>query len=149
MNAKKVWVRLLVAVMLLALMFATACETKSAINDADRQALMEQADTFMTYFQGGDYQAMYGMMTTESQRLLDNAKEMAGGYVNVEAIIADVTSAIVKWDFEKARITTEIGLCKTIMVGAVEFNDGTVGKVRLGFRQQDGTWKVCNSSLEK
>ena len=107
MNAKKFLTRLLVAIILLALLFATACETKSAINDADRQALMEQADTFVTYIQGGNYQAMYDMMTTDAQKDLDKAKELGGGFVNVEDVITGVTSTIAKWDFDDAKITPE------------------------------------------
>ncbi len=149
MNTKKFLMRFLKAVMLLALLTATACSTKSTINDADRQALIEQANAFMAKLQGGDYQAMYAMMTTETQKILDTAKGFAGGFVNVEDVIVNATSNIAKWSLDGERVMTEWQTGQTIVTGTVEYRDGTRGTVRLGFKKQDGAWKVASSSLEQ
>ncbi len=136
-------------IMLLALLVATACSTKSNISDADRQALMEQADAFMTEFQGGDYQAMYDMMTTDAQKDLDKAKELGGGFINVEDVIIGVTSTIAKWDFDGAKITPGKHSGQGQITITVEYLDGTSGTVRLGFNKLGGVWKVSSSSFEK
>jgi hypothetical protein len=149
MNAKRFLMRLLVAMMLLALLVATACSTKSNISDTDRQALMEQANAFMTEFQNGDYQAMYDMMTTDAQKDLDKAKELGGGFINVEDVITGVTSTIAKWDFDNAKIAPGKHSGQGQITITVEYLDGTSGTVRLGFNKLGGVWKVSSSSLEK
>ena len=149
MNAKRFLMRFLMAMMLLAILAATACSTKSNISDTDRQVLIEQANAFMTEFQDGDYQAMYDMMTTDAQKALDIAKGLGGGYVNVEDVITGVTSTIAKWDCDNAKITPGKHSGQGTITITVEYLDGTSGTVRLGFNKLGGVWKVANSSLEK
>ncbi len=149
MNTKMILKRFLMVMMLLALLAATACSTKSNITDADQQALRDQADAFMTAFQDGDYQAIYDMMTTDAQKDLDKAKELGGGFINVEDVIIGVTSSIAKWDFDNAKITPGKHPGQGTITITVEYLDGTSGTVRLGFNKLGGVWKVSSSSLEK
>ena len=149
MNAIRFLIRVLVSMMIMALLVATACSMKSNISETDRQALIEQADAFMTEFQDGDYQAMYDMMTTDAQKDLDKAQELGGGFINVEDVITGVTSTIAKWDFDNAKITPGKHPGQGQITITVEYLDGTSGTVRLGFNKLGGVWKVSSSSLEK
>ena len=89
------------------------------------------------------------MMTTDAQKDLDKAKELGGGFINVEDVITGVTSTIAKWDFDDAKITPGKHSGQGQITITVEYLDGTSGTVRLGFNKLGGVWKVSSSSLEK
>jgi hypothetical protein len=148
MNTKKYWIRCLMAMMLLALLTAAACSTKSNITDADWQSLKQQANAFMTKFQFVDYQAMYDMMTADAQKDLDTAMGLGGRFVDVEDVITDVTSTIAKWDCDNAKITPGKHSGQGTITITVEYLDGTSGTVRLGFNKLGGIWKIASSSIE-
>jgi hypothetical protein len=139
MNTNKIWMRLLMASTLLALLFTTACGMEKAIKGPAEQALAEQGDALMTCLKAGDFQAVYEMMSSDAQRDLDMAIGLAGSLVDVESIVKDVGSQIVKWTFEKASI---VGASRGTLIGKVVYLDGKSGKVRLELEKQDGTWKV-------
>jgi hypothetical protein len=149
MNTNMILKRFLMAVMLLALLATAACSAKSNISDTDRQTLREQANAFMTEFQDCDYQAIYDMMTSEAQKVLDTAKGLGGGFVNVEDVITGVTSTITRWDCDNAKITPGKHAGQGTITITVEYLDGTSGTVRLGFNKLGGIWKVSSSSVEK
>ena len=48
MNTNKLWMKLLMAATLLALLLATACAGKNEIRSTDGQALVEQGNAYMT-----------------------------------------------------------------------------------------------------
>jgi hypothetical protein len=147
MNTNKIWMRLLMASTLLALLFTTACGMEKAIKGPAEQALAEQGDALMTCLKAGDFQAVYEMMSSDAQRDLDMAITSVGSLVDVKSIIKDVGSQIVKWTFEKASIVTINGTSRGTLIGKVVYIDGKSGKVRLEFEKQDDTWKVGSSSF--
>ena len=77
MNTNKIWMRSLMASVLLALLFTTACGMEiamvNAIEGPAEQALAEQGDAYMNCLKEGDFQAVYEMMSLESQRVLETA----------------------------------------------------------------------------
>jgi hypothetical protein len=150
MNTNKIWMRLLMAGTLLALLFTTACGMENvmvnAIEGPAEQALAEQGDAYMTRLKDGDFQVIYEMMDSDAQRDLDKSISMAGRFVDVKSIIESVGSEITAWKFDGARIFTKNGVIRGTLKGRVEYVDGTSGKVTLGFEVQDGAWKVRTSN---
>jgi len=149
MNTNKIWMRLLMASTLLALLFTTACGMEKAIKGPAEQALAEQGDAFMTSLKAGDFQAVYEMMSPYAQRDLDMALSSVGSLVDVKGIIKDVGSQIARWTFEKARVVTINGTSKGTLTGKVVYIDGSSGRVRLEFEEQDGAWKMHSSNFKQ
>ena len=153
MNTNKIWMRSLMASVLLALLFTTACGMEiamvNAIEGPAEQALAEQGDAYMNCLKEGDFQAVYEMMSLESQRVLDKPLRIARSVVDLDSIIKSAGSPIVTWKFDGARIFTKNGVIRGTLNGRVEYVDGTSGKVHLEFEEQDGTWKLRSSSLEQ
>jgi hypothetical protein len=148
MNTKKLWMKFLMAGALLALLFTTGCGMGKAIEGPVDQALREQGDAYMTSLKQGDFQAIYEMMSSDSQRALDTPLRIARGVVDLDSIIEDVGSQIVSWEFERGRIFTQNGVTRGALEGRVETVSGMSGTVRLEFEQQDHTWKVRSSNWE-
>ena len=153
MNTNKIWMRLLMASTLLALLFTTACGMDdvmvNAIEGPAEQALAEQGDAYINCLTEGDFQAVYEMMSLESQQVLDKPLRIARSVVDLDSIIKSAGSPIVTWKFDGARIVTKNEVIRGTLNGRVEYVDGTSGKVHLEFEEQDGTWKVRSSSLEQ
>ena len=153
MNTNKIWMRSLMASVLLALLFTTACGMEiamvNAIEGPAEQALAEQGDAYMNCLKEGDFQAVYEMMSLESQRVLDKPLRIARSVVDLDSIIKSAGSPIVAWKFDGARIFTKNEVIRGTLNGRVEYVDGTSGKVHLEFEQQDGIWKLRSSSLEQ
>lgn len=148
MYTNKIWMRLLVACTLLMLLFMAACDKESAIrNPAAEQTLVEQGDAFMTCLRNGDFQAVYDMMSREVQQELDTAKIIASSVISLDSVLNQIGSEIAGWEFDKARVFTKNGVVRGTLDGRVEYVDGKSGKVHLELEQQDGIWKVRNSSL--
>lgn len=147
MSTNKFWMRLLMASMLLALLLTTACGRETAIKGPAEQALAEQGDAFMTCLKAGDFEGVYGMMSSDAQRDLDMAISSVGSVVDLKDIIKDVGSQIVRWTFEKADIATINGTSRATLTGKVVYINLTSGKVRLEFEEQDGTWKLESTNI--
>ena len=149
MNTNKLWMKFLMACTLLALLFTAGCGMEHDINGPAEQALVEQGDAFMTNMKDGDFQATYDMMSAGAQRVLDTPLRVARSVVDLDSIIKSVGSTIATWTFDDARAFTKGGVARGILEGRVEYVDGTSGKVRLEFEQQDGAWKLHSSSVEQ
>jgi len=150
MNTNKIWMRLLMAGTLLALLFTTACGMEdvmvNAIEGPAEQALAEQGDAYMNFLKAGDFQAVYEMMSLESQQVLDKPLRIARSVVDLDSIIKSAGSVMAAWKFDGARIFTKNGVIRGTLKGRVEYVDGTSGKVTLGFEVQDDAWKVRSSN---
>jgi hypothetical protein len=138
----------LMAGAILALLFTSGCGMEKAIEGPVDQALVEQGDAYMILLKDGDFQAIYEMMSSDSQQALDTPLRIARGVVDLDSIIKDVGSQIVTWEFENGRIFTKNGVPRGALDFRVKYVDGTSGKVRLEFEQQGGAWKVRSSNWE-
>jgi hypothetical protein len=148
MNTNKLWMRFLMAITLLAMLFTAACSTDEAIDGAAKQELIDQGNAFLTCFKNEDFQAAYGMMSRESQLGLDIGQKLAGNVVDLEDVIMEAMAPVANWTFDSAKVVARIGPDRGILDGSVVFVNGKRGPVRLEFELQDGAWKVRNFNLE-
>jgi hypothetical protein len=154
MNTNKLWTKFLMAGTLLALLFTAGCGLEYDIKGpAERalaeQTLTEQGSVVMTVLQGGDFQAVHEVLSSEAQQALDNATRMVGGWVDLEGLIMQQAPALAAWKFEDARVFTKNGTIRGNLDGRVEYVDGKSGKVQLELEQEEGTWKLRSFSLEQ
>jgi hypothetical protein len=149
MNTHNLWIRLLVASTLLALLFTTACDKENAIKGPAEEALVEQGDVIMTILQAGDFQAVRDVMSPEAQRALNLGIELVGDWVDLENLIIQNAPRITEWDFDNARIFTKDGAIRGVLEGRVEYVDGKSSELRMELEQQNGTWKLCNFNLDQ
>jgi len=149
MNTNKLWMKLLMAATLLALLLATACATKNEIQSTDGQALIEQGNAYMTCLKESDLECAYELMSPFAQHLLDDAERIAGGVVNLASAVKTYAPKISAWTFDQANFSTRDGTTIGSLEGEVVYMDGERGKVSLEFEKNGGTWKVRNSSLEE
>ena len=149
MKTNKLLMRFLTASTLLVLLFAAACGAGNAIQSPDGMALAEQGNIFMTYLKDINYDAVFDMLTPNTQQVLTRAMNMAAGIVDVESIIRENAPILVKWKFGSAKIFIENGSKRGILDGVVEYPGGKRGTMHLEFEQQNGTWKVRGYTLEE
>jgi hypothetical protein len=149
MNTNKIWMKLLMAGTLLALLFATACGVDNDIKGPAEEALAEQGDVIMTVLKGRDLQAVRDVLSRETQQMLDKAIYVVGGVVGLESLIEQNAPAIATWKFDRARIFTKDGAIRGKLDGRVEYLDGKFGDVHMELEQQDGAWKLCGWTLEQ
>jgi len=149
MNTNKLWMRLLMAGTLLALLFTAACSADNDIKGPEEQALAEQGDVVMTVLKDGDLQAIYEELSRETQQLLNGAIDLASGVVDVERLIEQNAPKIATWEFDRARIYSKDGATRGKLDGKAEYVDGTTGHVHLELAQQGGDWKLSGWTLEK
>jgi hypothetical protein len=147
MNTYKIWTKLLMASTLLGLLFTAACGFGSAIDSPEEKALAGQGDAMMTVIMAGDLQAIYGVMSFESQQMVENATSMASGIVNVERLVAENAPKITTWEFDRARIYTEDSATWGRLDGKVEYVDGESGVVHMNLVKQDGPWKLSGWTI--
>ena len=149
MNTDKLWMKLLMAAALLALLFTAACAPKNEIQSTDGQALIEQGNAYMTCLKESDLECAYELMSPSTQHLLDDAERIAGGVVNLASAVKTYGPKISDWTFERAQFSTRDGTTIGSLEGEVEYMDGERGKVSLEFEKNGEAWKVRNSSLEE
>ena len=143
MNTNKFLMKLLMASMLLALLFTTACGVENAIKGPAEEALVERGDAIMAVLQTGDLQAVREVLSRKTLQMLDTATYLASGVVDLERLIEQIDTKIATWKFDRARIFTKHGAIRGNLEGRVDYVDGTSGKVNIELEQQDGTWKLC------
>ena len=146
MNTNKLWMRLLMASTLLALLI-TACYTKNEIRSTDGQALVEQGNAYMTCLKAYDLGCAYALMSPFAQRLEDMAASLAEGVVDMDTVLKTYGPRISEWTFDRAQFSTRDGKTIGSLEGKVQYADGKRGKVSLDFERSDGTWKVRASDL--
>jgi hypothetical protein len=151
MNANKIWMKLLMSSMLLALLFTAACGMKNDIKGPAEQALAEQGNAIMTCLQGGEFQAVYDMLSLDAQQAWDKAirTRWVSSTVYLESLVMQDASLIAVWNFDSARVFTENGTLRGALDGRVDYVDGKSGELRLELEQENGTWKLRSFSLEQ
>ena len=147
MNTNKFLMKLLMASMLLALLFSTACAGKNEIQSTDGQALVKQGNAYMTCLKDSDYGCAYALMSPYAQRLEDMAASFAEGVVDLDTVLKTYTPRISDWTFDRVRFSTRDGKTIGSLEGKVQYADGKRGKVSLDFERSEGTWKVRASEL--
>ena len=148
MNTNKLWMKLLMASTLLALLFTAACATKNEIQSTDGQALIEQGNAYMACMKDSDLGCAYELMSPFAQQQLDKAKGMAQGVVNLESAFKTYGPKVSAWTFDRAQFSTREGTTIGSLEGEVEYMDGERGKVSLEFEKDGGTWKARSSGME-
>ena len=147
MNTNKFLIKLLMASMLLALLFTTACAGKNDIQSTDGQALVTQGNAYMTCLKDSDYWCAYALMSPFAQRLEDIAVSLAEGVVDMDTVLETYGPRISEWTFDRARFSTRDGKTIGSLEGKVQYADGKRGKLSLDFERSDGTWKVRSSDM--
>ena len=147
MNTNKLMNKLLMLATLLALLLSAACAGKNEIQSTNGQALIKQGNAFMTCLKEGDWECAYELMSPFAQHELDDAEKMAGGVVNLDAVIKTYVPKISEWTFDRAQFSTRHGTTIGYLKGKVEYVDGKRGNVSLDFEMSDGTWKLRDSDL--
>jgi hypothetical protein len=148
MNANKLRARFLVAVLLAALLFTSACAKQVVFQSADGKALVAQGNAYMYSLEYGNLGEAIEMMSFQVKRPLSRMVKLAGTFVDVENIIKE-NVAIASWTFDSAHIITRLGSPRGVLDGKVVFFDGTGSKLHLEFDREGGVWKVRSSSMEK
>ncbi|HEX9091948.1 MAG TPA: hypothetical protein VF831_10685 [Anaerolineales bacterium] len=149
MNTKNLWMRLLMASTLLALLFTTACSIQSDFKGPAEEALTKQGDVIMTILQSGDFQAVKDVFSLEAQRALNIATGLVGDWVDLESLIMQYAPTISDWDFDSVHIFTEGGAIRGVLEGKVNYAEGKHGKVHMELELQNGSWKLHNFSLDQ
>ena len=148
MNTNKLWMRFLMAGLLLALLLTTACAKENVIQSSTGQALVEQGNAYMTCLKDGNIQGALDRMSSKARITLGSAVQLAGSWVDLESKIKNEI-ALDKWTFESAYVITVDGSLRGILDGKVAHVDGKSGKIHLEFDQENGAWMVRNSSMEE
>ena len=136
MTGYRLEMRTLLAVMLLALLFASGCGAVESGKD-----LADQGAAFMTAFKDGNFQAAYDLMSPELQ-------QEVGGVADLESMVLDNAATPAEWSFNSVNMSTEDGTNTGTLDGEVTFADGKTGTVNLVFIQDGDTWRLMSFNLE-
>jgi hypothetical protein len=147
MNANKLRTRFLLTALLAALLLTSACTQYGAYRTVDGK-LVVLGHTYMYSLKDGNLGEALDLMSSQVKRPLKDMVNLASNFVDVESIVKDNVT-IASWTFDGARITARLGSPKAVLEGKVVYSDGTGGKLRLEYVQEDGVWKVRSSSMEK